>query len=56
MKFFIIVSMTIGLMAGNYIPLFWGGSAFSLTAVFLSTVGGSLGCWFGYKTSVKMGL
>jgi len=56
MKFLIMVSATIGLTVGNYLPLLWGGSALSLTAVFLSGVFGIVGCWAGYKIGVQAGL
>lgn len=41
--------MTIGGTVGAYIPLLWGGSAFSMSSVFFSGIGGIGGIWLGYK-------
>lgn len=41
--------MTIGGTLGAYVPLLWGDSAFSVTSVILSGIGGILGIWLGFK-------
>jgi hypothetical protein len=56
MKFLIMVCATIGLTAGNYLPLLWGGSSLSLPAVLLSGLGGITGIWFGYKMGIRLGM
>lgn len=49
MKSLIWIFMTIGGTVGAYIPLLWGGSAFSMSSVFFSGIGGIGGIWLGYK-------
>lgn len=41
--------MTVGTMAGAYVPMLWGDSAFSMSSVIFSGVGGILGIWIGLK-------
>ena len=41
--------MTIGTMLGAYLPLLWGDTAFSISSVFFSGIGGFMGIWLGYK-------
>ena len=41
--------MTIGSVVGAYIPLLWGSSAFSMSSVIFSAVGGFAGIWVGFK-------
>lgn len=50
-KQMIWLGMFVGSTAGGFIPLLWGGSALSLSSVFLSAVGGVLGIWLGYRMS-----
>jgi len=49
MKSPIWILMTIGSIAGAYIPLIWGGESFSMASVFWSGAGGIGGIWLGYK-------
>ena len=41
----------IGSTLGSLVPLLWGESAFSLSSVILTGVGGLLGIWLGFKMS-----
>ena len=41
--------MTVGSLAGGYLPALWGGDAISFSGLILSTVGGLVGIWFGYR-------
>lgn len=50
-KQLIWLGMFIGSTAGGFVPLLWGGSALSLSSVFLSAAGGILGIWAGYRIS-----
>ncbi|EKE21652.1 MAG: hypothetical protein ACD_7C00163G0005 [uncultured bacterium] len=56
MRLLIMVNAVVGSIAGSYIPLFWGGSVFSMTSLILSAMGGFLGIWLGYKMAGRMGL
>ncbi len=49
MKTLIWIFMTIGTMLGAYLPLLWGDTAFSISSVFFSGIGGFMGIWLGYK-------
>lgn len=48
-KSLIWVFMTIGGVAGGYVPMLWGDSGFSMSAALFSGVGGIAGIWLGYK-------
>ncbi len=48
-KTFIWVGMIVGSTVGSFIPALWGDSLFSVTSIFLGTVGGVLGIWLGYR-------
>jgi hypothetical protein len=48
-KKLIWLGLTVGSVAGSYIPTLWGSPAFSMTAVLLSAVGGILGIWLGFR-------
>ena len=50
-KFMILFGMTIGSIAGGYIPTLLGANTFSLTSLFGSTAGGILGIWLAFKLS-----
>jgi hypothetical protein len=52
----IIFGMTIGSIAGGYMPTLLGANAFSLTSLFGSTAGGILGIWLAFKLSRQMSL
>lgn len=43
------VGGTVGSAIGGYMPLIWGGDAFSYTSIALSGVGGLLGIWLTVK-------
>ena len=38
-----------GSTVGGLVPALWGGDTFSMAGVLLSTVGGALGIWAGYR-------
>jgi hypothetical protein len=40
-----------GLSAGGYLPVLWGASAFSLSSILFSVVGGIAGVWVGVRLS-----
>jgi uncharacterized membrane protein YoaK (UPF0700 family) len=48
-KALIWIGMTVGSIAGGYLPALWGGDFLSFSGVILSTVGGFLGIWIGYR-------
>ncbi len=50
-KKFIMLGMVIGSVAGSYIPLIWGDSAFSMSSLFFGALGGFIGIWAGYKVA-----
>ncbi len=43
------LGMLVGSVAGGYVPLLWGDSAFSLSAVFTSGIGAMLGIYLAWK-------
>jgi hypothetical protein len=45
----IFLFMFIGGFLGGYVPLLWGGSAFSFSSVFWSGIGGFVGIYIGYR-------
>ncbi|MBP6889241.1 MAG: hypothetical protein KBC19_01430 [Candidatus Moranbacteria bacterium] len=53
-KTLILTLLFIGSAIGGYIPLLWGGSAFSLSSVFWSTLGGFVGIYFGFILGRKI--
>lgn len=56
MKTFVWIGVAVGSTIGSFLPMLWGGSAFSMSSVLLSGVGGALGVWGGYTTGKYMGL
>jgi len=48
-KALIWIGMTAGSAAGGYLPVLWGGDIISFSAVVLSTIGGAVGIWLGYR-------
>jgi hypothetical protein len=48
-KTVIMVLMTIGSIAGAYVPVLLGADGFSMTSLAGSTAGGILGIWLGLK-------
>jgi hypothetical protein len=41
--------MIVGTIAGAYSPMLWGVSAFSMTSLLGSFVGGILGIWLAFR-------
>ena len=39
----------VGGTIGGYLPVLWGGSAFSFSSILLSAVGAVVGIYFGWK-------
>jgi hypothetical protein len=48
-KALIWIGMTVGSAVGGYLPALWGGDFISFSGLFLSTVGGFVGIWLGYR-------
>ena len=48
-KMIIMIGLAIGSTVGGLVPLLWGDSAFSMTSLLLSGVGGVIGIWVGYR-------
>ena len=46
---------TVGSTLGGMMPTIWGDSGFSTATILLSTAGGFLGIYLGYKVSQMMG-
>lgn len=47
-KKLILVSLFIGSTLGGYLPILWGGSAFSFASILCSGIGGFTGIYCGY--------
>ncbi|MBI5127254.1 hypothetical protein HZA76_02250 [Candidatus Roizmanbacteria bacterium] len=47
----VMAGMIIGSSLGGYLPSLWGDSLFSYSGLILSTIGGLLGIYIGYKLS-----
>lgn len=45
------IGMFVGSTAGGFVPLLWGGSAFSFSGIIWNAVGAMAGIWAGYKLS-----
>lgn len=43
------IGMFIGTTAGSYLPTLWGAGYFSFSSVILSTIGGLIGIYAGFK-------
>ncbi|HWQ60577.1 MAG TPA: hypothetical protein VN420_05550 [Candidatus Fimivivens sp.] len=54
-KKFIYLFLFIGSTIGGYAPLLWGGSAFSMSSIILSGVGGLIGIYVGYRLGESLG-
>ncbi|MEI8249324.1 MAG: hypothetical protein WCG07_02405 [Candidatus Taylorbacteria bacterium] len=50
-KSLIWIGVFVGSTAGSFVPLLWGESEFSMSSIILSTLGGIVGIWLGYKLS-----
>ncbi len=53
-KKLILLFLFVGSLLGGYIPLLWGGSAFSGWSILFSTLGGFLGIYIGYKIGSQL--
>ncbi|HZT17493.1 MAG TPA: hypothetical protein VFA19_16270 [Gaiellaceae bacterium] len=42
---------TVGTIAGGYVPVLWGDSAFSVTSLLFAALGGAAGVWAGARIS-----
>ncbi len=54
-KKLIYLFLFIGSTIGGYAPLLWGGSAFSMSSLILSGVGGLVGIYVGYRFGERLG-
>lgn len=48
-KTLVTIGMIVGSIIGGYLPMLFGISAFSYTAVLTSGIGSIIGIWIGYK-------
>ncbi|MEK7774940.1 MAG: hypothetical protein AAB305_03540 [Candidatus Zixiibacteriota bacterium] len=48
-KSLIYLLLTIGSVAGGWVPTLWGADAFSFQSLLGSLIGGLFGIWAGYK-------
>ena len=48
-KTLIWIGLTVGSALGGYLPGLWGGDLISFSSVMLSTGGGIVGIWLGYR-------
>lgn len=48
-KQLIWIGAVVGGTIGNYLPLLWGGSSFSMASIILGVIGGIAGIWAGFK-------
>ena len=55
MKQFIWGGMFVGSGIGGFLPILWGDSALSFSAIVLTFVGGVVGIWIGYMLGRQMG-
>jgi uncharacterized membrane protein len=56
MKKLIWGGMFVGSTAGGFLPMLWNSSAFSMSSVLLSAVGGVLGIYAGLKLAQMLGI
>ena len=54
-KTVIYIFLTIGSIAGGWVPTLWGAGALSLQGLVGSIVGGALGIWIGFKLGQAIG-
>lgn len=48
-KTLVWIGLSVGSVVGGYLPVMWGGDLFSFSSIVLSTIGGFLGIWAGFK-------
>jgi hypothetical protein len=48
-KALIWIGMTVGSIAGSFLPALWGGDLLSFAGLVCSGVGGIAGIWAGYR-------
>ena len=56
MKTLVFLGMIAGSYAGSFIPLIWGGSAFSISSIMLGGAGGIFGIWVGFRVAQRIGV
>jgi uncharacterized membrane protein YeaQ/YmgE (transglycosylase-associated protein family) len=54
-KTLIYIFLTIGSIAGGWIPTLWGASALSMLSLLGGFIGALLGIWAGYKLGQYIG-
>jgi len=54
-KLIIGIGMFLGSTIGSYIPILWGGSLLSFSAILFGGIGGILGICIGYRISKYLG-
>jgi uncharacterized membrane protein YeaQ/YmgE (transglycosylase-associated protein family) len=47
----VVIGTIVGSAIGGFIPMLWGASGFSFSAIILSGVGAIIGIYLGYKAS-----
>ncbi len=55
-KTLIYILLTVGSIAGGWVPTLWGADALSLQGLLGSGVGAILGIWAGFKLGQAFGL
>ena len=48
-KSLIWIGMLVGSTIGGFVPILWGASPFSISAVISTAIGGITGIWVGFK-------
>lgn len=48
-RFLVLLGMTIGSIAGGYIPVLFGADLLSFTSIICNAIGGLVGIWISYK-------
>jgi hypothetical protein len=48
-KTLVWIGLTLGSVAGGYLPALWGGDLISFSSVILSALGGIVGIWLAYR-------
>ena len=49
-----MIAVLVGSTLGGFVPDLWGGSAFSVSGVMFSLLGGIAGIWAGVKVSAYL--